>query len=124
MSTPPPPRVRVSRTPRQSHREGHRSVREEIAGTSRLGTTYVSSLMRAQLQLTLGVLVLGVMTLGALPLIFALLPATRSLAVLGVPVVWVVLGLAVYPAVVLTARWYTRASERIEADFSEVVDRR
>lgn len=99
-------------------------MRDEIAGTSRLGTTYVSSLMRAQLQLTLGVLTLGTLTLGALPLIFAIVPEARTFAISGVPVVWVVLGLLVYPAIVLTARWYTRASERIEADFSDVVSHR
>lgn len=122
--TPPPPRVRVTRTPRQSRHEGTRTVRDEIAGTSGLGTTYVSSLMRAQLQLTLGVLALGTLTLGALPLFFALVPTTRAVAVLGLPVLWIVLGLLVYPAVVLVARWYTRTSERIEADFTDVVSHR
>lgn len=113
--------MRVTRTPRQSRHEGPRTVREEIAGTSGLGTTYVSSLMRAQLQLTLGVLAVGVMTIGALPLIFALVPAARGVTVLGLPVLWIILGLLVYPAVVITARWYTRAAERIEADFTDVV---
>jgi len=104
--------------------ERPRTVREEIAGQSRLGTTYVSSLMRAQLHLTLGVLIFGLLTLGALPLLFALVPATRSMAVLGLPLAWFVLGLLVYPVVVLTARWYTRSSERIEAEFSDLVGRR
>lgn len=122
--TPPPPRVRVTRTPRQAHGESPRTVREEIAGTSGLGTTYVSSLMRAQLQLTLGVLALGTLTLGALPLFFALVPTARAVAVLGLPVLWIVLGLLVYPSVVLVARWYTRTSERIEADFTDVVSHR
>ncbi|WP_435200410.1 hypothetical protein [Janibacter sp. GS2] len=123
MSTPPP-RVRITRTPRQARTEQPRTEHEEITGTSGLGATYVSSLMRAQLQLTLGVLALGVMTLGALPLIFALVPATRSLSIAGLPVAWLLLGLLVYPCVVLTARWYTRASERIETDFSDVVGHR
>ena len=122
--TTPPPRVRVTRTPRQSSTEGPRTVQEEIAGTSRLGTTYVSSLRRAQLHLTLGALALCGLTLGAIPLFFALVPAARAVAVHGLPVTWIVLGLLVYPGVVLAARWYTRASERIEADFSDVVSHR
>ncbi len=122
--TPPPPRVRVTRTPRQSRSEGPRTVREEIAGTSRLGTTYVSSLRRAQLQLTLGALALCGLPLGALPLFFACVPAARSVAVRGLPLTWIVLGLLVYPGVVLAARWYVRASERIESDFSDVVSHR
>lgn len=120
----PPPRVRVTRTRRRVDSGARPTVRDEIAGESDLGTTYVSSLVRAQRQLAFGVLVLGMLTLGALPLLFALVPATRSLPVAGVPLPWLVLGLLVYPAVVLTARWYTRTSERIEADFNDLVGRR
>lgn len=122
--SPAPQRVRVTRTRRHTRSDSPRTLREEIAGESRLGATYVSSLMRAQLQLSAGVLTLGVLTLGALPLIFALVPPSRSLSALGLPIAWIVLGLLVYPAVVLTARWYVRAAERIEADFSELVSRR
>lgn len=122
--TPPPERVRVTRTRRNAQSEHPRTVREEIAGESQLGATYVTSLVRAQLHLTLGVLAIGLMTLGALPLIFALVPPTRSLSVLGVPLAWPLLGVLAYPTVVLTARWYTRSSERLEADFNELVSRR
>ena len=123
MSTPPQ-RVRVTRAPRHTLDHLPRTVREEIAGQSQLGTTYVSSLIRAQLQLTLGVLLFGVLTLGALPLLFALIPAIRTWTIFGLPVPWIVLGLLVYPCVVLVARWYTRTSERIEADFSDLVSTR
>lgn len=123
MSTPPA-RVRVTRTHRPSRRGRPPTVRDEIAGHSELGTTYVTSLVRAQLQLALTTLVFGLVTLGALPLLFALVPAARRATVAGAPLPWVILGLLVYPAVVVTARWYTRSSERIEADFSELVGRR
>lgn len=122
--TPPPERVRVTRTRRNAESDQPRTVREEIVGESGLGATYVSSLMRAQLQLTLGVLAAGLMTLGALPLLFALVPPVRSWSVLGIPVAWPVLGVLVYPAVVLVARWYTRAGERLEAEFDDLVSRR
>lgn len=122
MSTPR--RVRVTRTRRTPGGEHPPTVREEIAGESRLGAAYVSSLMRAQLRLSLGVLALGVMTLGALPLVFALVPTARSLSVLGLPVSWVLLGVVVYPLVVLVGHWYTRSSERLEAEFDELVSRR
>lgn len=120
----PPERVRVTRTRRQARSDQPRTVREEIAGQSRLGTTYVTSLVRAQLHLSLGVFALGLLTLGALPIIFALVPATRTLSLGGLPLPWVVLGVLVYPGVVLVARWYTRTSERIEADFNDLVSRR
>ncbi|MDN5716019.1 MAG: hypothetical protein L0G89_02180 [Janibacter sp.] len=120
----PPQRVRVTRTRRPSRRERPRTVRDEIAGHSHLGTAYVRSLVRAQLQLSLSTLAFGVATLGALPLLFALVPVTRRASVLGLPLSWLVLGGLVYPGVVLTARWYTRASERLEAEFSDLVGRR
>ncbi|MEN3121180.1 hypothetical protein [Janibacter sp. LM] len=123
MSTPPH-RVRVTRTRHRTRQVRPPTVRQEIADQSRLGTTYVRSLVRAQLQLSLSVLAVGLVTLGALPLLFALAPPLRRLELLGVPLPWLVLGLLVYPGVVLIARWYTRASERIEADFSDLVGRR
>lgn len=123
MSTPPQ-RVRVTRTRRPSRRERRRTVRDEIAGNSSLGAAYVTSLMRAQLQLSLSTIAFGAVTLGALPLVFALIPAARRWTAFGLPLPWVVLGVLVYPGVVLTARWYTRASERLEADFGDVVGRR
>lgn len=41
--------------------------------------------------------------------------------VLGAPLPWLVLGLLVYPAVIAAASWFTRASERLEEQFSDVV---
>lgn len=122
--TSPPQRVRVTRTRRPSRTPRRRTVREEIVDESRLGSTYVNSLRRAQLQLSLGTLALGVATLGALPVIFALAPAARRVSVLGLPVAWLLLGVLVYPGFVLVARWYVRATERLEAEFSDLVSRR
>lgn len=122
--TTPPQRVRVTRTRRPSRTSRRRTVREEIVDESRLGSTYVNSLRRAQLHLSLGTLAFGVATLGALPVIFALAPAARRVSVLGLPVAWLLLGVLVYPGVVLVARWYVRATERLEAEFSELVSRR
>ena len=116
--------MRVTRSRRPVRSARRRTVREEIVDESRLGSTYVNSLRRAQLHLSLGTIAVGLVTLGALPLLFAVVPALRGTGVMGLPFAWVVLGLLVYPAVVLTARWYVRATERLEADFSELVSRR
>lgn len=124
MSSPPPQRVRVTRTRRPTRSPRRRTVREEIADDSRLGSTYVTSLRRAQLHLSLGVVTFGLLTLGALPLVFAVAPVTRRLTLLGMPLGWLVLGVLVYPGIVLTARWYVRATERLEVEFSDLVSRR
>ncbi len=116
-----PQRVRVTRTRTATTRARRPSLRTEITSQSPLGAAYLSSLMRAQLRLSLTVVATLTVVLGALPLLFAIVPATRRLEVLGLPLPWVILGLLVYPAAVISARQYTRAAERIEAQFSDVV---
>lgn len=116
-----PQRVRVTRTRTATTRARRPSLRTEITSQSPLGAAYLSSLMRAQLRLSLTVVATLTVVLGALPLLFAIVPATRRLEILGLPLPWVLLGLLVYPAAVISARQYTRAAERIEAQFSDVV---
>ena len=116
-----PQRVRVTRTRTATTRARRPSLRTEITSQSPLGAAYLSSLMRAQLRLSLTVVATLTVVLGALPLLFAIVPATRRLEILGLPLPWVILGLLVYPAAVISARQYTRAAERIEAQFSDVV---
>ena len=116
-----PQRVRVTRTRTATTSARRPSLRTEITSQSPLGAAYLSSLMRAQLRLSLTVVATLTVVLGALPLLFAIVPATRRLEVLGLPLPWVILGLLVYPAAVISARQYTRAAERIEAQFSDVV---
>ena len=81
------------------------------------------SLIQAQLRLTLAVIAGAVVILGGIPLLFALVPATRTLSVLGLPLPWVILGIVVYPVVYIAARVYVRNAERIEAEFTEFVGR-
>lgn len=118
--TQPPQRVRVTRT-RSADGPRRPSLRTEVRRQSSLGATYLDALMRVQLLLSLRVLVIGGTALGSLPLLFLLVPATRRLTVGGIPFAWLVLGVAVYPAAVITARYYTRSAERIEAQFADVV---
>jgi hypothetical protein len=43
--------------------------------------------------------------------------------VLGVPLVWWVLGLLAYPVLYLLARMHRRSAERIERDFTDLLGR-
>jgi hypothetical protein len=45
-------------------------------------------------------------------------------AVFGLPLPWLLLGVLVYPIVYVAARIYVRHAERIEAEFTEFVGRR
>ncbi|WP_344065633.1 hypothetical protein [Nostocoides vanveenii] len=118
-----PERVRVTASRRQAPRHTTRPVAEELSDQTTLGTIYLHGLMRAQLRLALSILIVGTLTIGIVPLAFALIPAARTLPVGPLPLPWLVLGLAVYPAAVLAARFYVRAAERLESAFVDVVNR-
>jgi hypothetical protein len=121
----PPNRVRVTSTRRDAPlRRDVRPLTREIDEQSNLGEVYMSGLMSAQLRLAGMVLAFGAVGLGGLPLLFLLVPATRSLEIGRIPLPWLVLGVIVYPVALVVARYYVRQSERIEAEFSAAVGRR
>jgi hypothetical protein len=121
----PPQRVRVTSTRRDATtRRDVRPLTREIDEQSNLGEVYMSGLMSAQLRLAAMVLGFGAVGLGGLPLLFLLVPATRSLEIGRIPLPWLVLAVVVYPVALVVARYYVRQSERIEAEFSAVIARR
>jgi uncharacterized membrane protein (DUF485 family) len=114
--------VRITSSRRDAARARSRPVSRDLDEQTELGDVYLEGLMREQLRLSLAVLALTVLGLATLPVLIALVPATRSVDVLGIPLPWIVLGVLVYPAAWVLARWYTRQAERIESDFTEVVE--
>jgi hypothetical protein len=125
MSTPEGPRrVRVT-SPRTSaaRRPIIPTGTREIDEQTRLGEVYMHSLIQSQLRLALAVIAGSAVVLGGIPLLFALVPATRTFDILGLPLPWVILGIVVYPVVYVAARVYVRSAERIEAEFTEFVGR-
>jgi hypothetical protein len=127
MSTPsePPRRVRIT-SPRAgaARRPPGRSIARDIDEQTLVGEVYMTSLIHAQLRLALRVVIGTALVLGSLPLLFWLFPATRQYDVLGLPLPWLLLGVAVYPCAYAAARYYVRHAERIEAEFTELVGRR
>lgn len=111
------PRMRAARLRR-------RAATSDIDEQTRLGEVYMRSLVRAQLRL--GLLTAGgVLGLfGALPLLFLVAPGLREIELLGVPLAWLLLGVLVYPFLVGAAWLYVRQAERVERDFTELVQRR
>jgi hypothetical protein len=88
-----------------------------------VGELLVRSLVHAQLLLALRLLTVLAVLLGGLPLLFAVVPTTRDLVVLGLPLPWLVLGVLVYPALVVGGAVHLRLAERHERDFVELVER-
>lgn len=116
-----PARVRVTgpdRRPRPSPRTG------DIDEETPLGAVYLDSLLREQLWLALRILALLTLTVGSLPLLFQLAPGLADVRVVGVPIAWLLLGVLVYPWLVVLGWRYVRRAESNEADFVDLVGER
>ncbi len=123
--TGPPRRVRVTSPRRDAAVRGQkRPVTTDIREQTGLGEVYMQALVRAQLRLSLTVLGATACVLGGLPLVFLLVPATQDVRVWQIPLPWLVLGVLVYPVVLLAARYYVRHSEQLEREFVALVERR
>ena len=119
MSQPDPPeRVRVTGPPR---RRTPAARTTDIDAETPLGDMYMGSLLREQLRLALGVLTVLALTVGLLPLLFHLVPRLSGVGVLGLPLGWLLLGVAVYPWLLVLGWAYVRRAERNEDDFAELV---
>jgi hypothetical protein len=114
----PPERVRVTGPPR---RRTPAARTTDIDAETRLGDMYMGSLLREQLRLALGVLAVLALTVGVLPLLFHLVPRLSGVGVLGLPLGWLLLGVAVYPWLLALGWAYVRRAERNEDDFAELV---
>jgi len=117
-------RVTVTSSRTRAQRRGtYGSGGREIDEQTVVGEVLVTSLVRAQLRLAIYAAVLVGILIGGLPLVFVLFPGLSGRQLLGIPVPWVMLGVAVYPGICLGAWAYVRAAERNEDDFAELVDR-
>jgi hypothetical protein len=99
------------------------SAASEIDAQTRLGEIYMTSLLRAQFRLAVLVILALAVGAGGLPLLFLLWPGLAATTVAGVPIPWLVLGVAAYPLLLLLGWLYVRAAERNERDFADVVER-
>ena len=120
-----PPRLpatqRVRVTGPRAPRPRRTSVASEIDAQTELGEIYMRSLMRTQLRLALGTVLILASTVGALPVLFATIPWLRTTRLLGVPLPWLVLGAGVYPLLLVLAWSYVRRAEANERSFDDLV---
>ncbi|MBA2770200.1 MAG: hypothetical protein H0U35_13945 [Sporichthyaceae bacterium] len=123
MSEQPPRRVRVvSPRSRAVRTSGSRAVSRDIGEQTIVGEVYMASLVRIQLRLAIGVLLILTVLLGGLPLLFLAEPDLVEVLVFGLPLPWLLLGVVVHPVLVAAALFYVRRAERNEADFAELVE--
>lgn len=124
MSEQPPERVRVTspRTGEHGRRRTPLSAATEIDAQTEVGLLFLGSLLRTQLRLALGVLLLLVLTVGSLPVLFGVFPDVAAVRVLGMPLAWVVLAFGVYPLLLLLGVLFVRRAERNEDAFADVIE--
>ena len=82
----------------------------------------MESLLREQLRLALRILTRLGATVGVLPLAFYLVPHLGTVRVGPVPLSWLLLGVLVYPWLLLLGWIYLRRSEANERDFASLVE--
>jgi hypothetical protein len=117
-----PRRVRVTSPRREARRRGaRRPAALELEEQTGLGEVYLSALLRAQLRLSVAILLAtGVVVLG-LPAVLVLVPVTRTLQVGPIPLPWLAIGVLIYPVVLVAARIYVHQAERIEREFADLM---
>lgn len=120
MTEQPRQRVRVT-GPARRRPAAARSRAGEIDAGSALGAVYLSSLLREQRRLAARVLGAVLALVGTLPLLFHLLPGLADVSVLGVPLSWLLLALAVHPLLWLLGWVYVREAETNEDDFAALI---
>jgi hypothetical protein len=113
-------RVRITSPLTTASAHVRRTVQQEIDESTGIGEVYIRSLVRSQLRAALTVVTTLMLTLGALPIVFWLLDLSE-LTVLGIPLAWIVLGVAVYPGLFLLGWLYVRQADRSERDFAALV---
>ncbi|MBK9476932.1 MAG: hypothetical protein IPL94_12115 [Tetrasphaera sp.] len=118
----PQSRVRVTSSRRGASTARARPVARDLDEQTTLGDVYIDGLIRAQRRLSLRVLAVLVASLIGLPLLLWEVPSIRTMTLASVPLPWILIGVAIYPATWSLARWYARATERLEADFIAVVE--
>lgn len=117
-----PPRVRVTGPPRRRAGGAAAPRRHQIDAQTRQGEIYLRSLVREQLRLAALVLATLVLGLGSLPVVFWLAPGLADVRLLGVPLSWLLLGVLVYPFLLVVGWLYVRACERNERAFAALVE--
>ena len=112
-----PQRVRVTGPPRR-RQVVQRPV--DLEAESPLSEVYLDSLLAAQLRLAGRTLLLLAAAIGSLPLVFYVLPVLAEVTPLGIPLSWLVLGLGVYPVLILLGWRFVVRAERNERDFVDL----
>ncbi len=110
-------RVAVRAAPRRPSSARSLPVPDDLYHADSYGETLLRSLMRAQLGVTLGVLLPAAAVVATYPLLSVLVPSLRGVSVGPVPLSVLILGFGIYPPLVILAFAYVRRARRVEERF-------
>ncbi|WP_169807839.1 hypothetical protein [Actinomadura hibisca] len=123
MSSPRTRRARALPDGAGAARSPSWNIARDLDEQTELGAVYARDLIRAQLRAALGTCALVGLVLAGLPLLLSRVPELNRVRVYEVPLPWLVLALGVQPVWVLLAARHVRRAERVERDFTRLVDR-
>ncbi|SEP66017.1 hypothetical protein SAMN05216188_101101 [Lentzea xinjiangensis] len=95
----------------------------ELEEQTSVGEKLVRDLIKQQLKSAFGLAFAVLIGMCLLPITFYLAPQVGDLEVLGIPVPWLVLGVAPFPILYGVGWVFRRQAERHERDFVNMVDR-
>ncbi|ALJ22251.1 hypothetical protein [Microbacterium sp. No. 7] len=113
----PPRRVRVTA---RSRRAPTRPIALAGARVDEADAVFARALRRAQLGLALGTVTGFVVVVAVLGAAIALIPELDEIAVLGVPLSWLLHAFAFYPAILAFALVYQRGAARNERRYRQL----
>jgi len=116
------PRVAVRALPRLSSQTRSVPSPDDLYRPGDYSEALLRSLMRAQLAVTLSVLLPAAAVVATYPLLSALFPQVNYLSVLGLPLSVLILGFGIYPPLVGLAFFYARRARKVEADFTRLLE--
>ncbi|MDT7576221.1 MAG: hypothetical protein QOH17_2554, partial [Pseudonocardiales bacterium] len=117
---PPGKRVRVVLAERKAAARPVRTV-VDIQEDGAVGEVLRSGLIASQLRVALGFALIGGLPLFLLPAVFDLFPDLGTIAIFGLRLPWLLLGVLVYPFLFGLGWWFTHVAERVEQDFADHV---
>ncbi|MEU3272084.1 hypothetical protein ABZ639_14660 [Saccharomonospora sp. NPDC006951] len=97
-------------------------ARVELEQQTSWGELLIKDLIKAQFKTGVLLAALVLVVLGSLPLAFFLSPDFASLRLIGIPVAWLLLGVAPFPLLFGVGLWYNRLAERHERDFVDMIE--
>jgi hypothetical protein len=118
---PAPVRQAVRATPRSPGRRSPLPGTDDLYGRDEYASALLASLMRAQLSITLSVIVPAFAVVALYPLLCVLFPAVATAQVGPVPLSLVVLGGGIYPPMVGLGFWYVGRARRAEERFVDLL---